>query len=410
MSGEHKIVPRWGQPLTGIIAAIVFTLIAWVTWYIFADPRGPIHKYEQPFLTFLAFMILVGLWQHLHFGDWPFQKLKGLKRLVVETVVNIVASWFIIYVVFDKILGKVMLAFWSTSKMSAITGKEIEVMWESPVGSALTMVVLTGFFTYAFWTILFQKWPFAGKLEQPALGLAEWSLTTVVTVFAYGLMFVPAFMMALKDPLAGTIWWEKLGGTKSPNFLVGIWEWMIVYLFMTANIWAGKPWDLAKKQPYKGLFGLIAIPIMAIVTVKILMFGMDSLYGPVVATAKDGLQSLDYRYYHTATIAGFTLFPFLIWNHFFDNWPQKYGAVVGWLIRTVGVFAIAAVVMFIYYQITGSVFGLESKLSNHVNKPLVWLFWWIIPLLFSDWFAHKWPFYVEENVGHELKGDHTIAG
>jgi AAT family amino acid transporter len=24
---------------------------------------------------------------------------------------------------------------------------------------------------------------------------------------------------------------------------------------------------------------------------------------------------------------------------------------------------------------------------------LIWNFWWIIPLLWNEWFFHKWPFY-----------------
>ena len=33
------------------------------------------------------------------------------------------------------------------------------------------------------------------------------------------------------------------------------------------------------------------------------------------------------------------------------------------------------------------------------GESLVWNFWWIIPLLWNEWFFHKWPFYVAD--GHE---------
>ena len=30
------------------------------------------------------------------------------------------------------------------------------------------------------------------------------------------------------------------------------------------------------------------------------------------------------------------------------------------------------------------------------GESLVWNFWWIIPLLWCEWFFHKWPFYAPE--------------
>ncbi|MBP1759706.1 MAG: hypothetical protein H6Q63_623, partial [Firmicutes bacterium] len=74
---DHGSKPRWGQPLTGIISTIVLLLIALVTWYIFASPQGIFKFYEHPILAFLAWMILVGLWQHMLFGDWPFAGIKN---------------------------------------------------------------------------------------------------------------------------------------------------------------------------------------------------------------------------------------------------------------------------------------------------------------------------------------------
>ena len=60
---------RWGPPLTGIISFIVFTVVAWITWFLFSDPRGPVGWFPYPFVMYLAMMILVGLWQHMFLGD-----------------------------------------------------------------------------------------------------------------------------------------------------------------------------------------------------------------------------------------------------------------------------------------------------------------------------------------------------
>jgi len=52
--------------------------------------------FPYPFVMFLAIMILVGLWQHMFLGDWPFQDMKQPLRGIVETIVNVVLTWFVI--------------------------------------------------------------------------------------------------------------------------------------------------------------------------------------------------------------------------------------------------------------------------------------------------------------------------
>ena len=111
--------PRWGQPATGIISNIVFFLVAWFTWYIFSDPRGPVGSFPYPFVMYLAMMILVGLWQHMFFGDWPFQDLSPPVRGVVQTIMNLIIVWFMIHVVFYRVLG-LGFNFLSQSGMEAV--------------------------------------------------------------------------------------------------------------------------------------------------------------------------------------------------------------------------------------------------------------------------------------------------
>lgn len=390
---DHDSKARWGQPLTGIISSASFLVIALITWFIFSSPQGIFKYYEHPMLEFLAWMILFGAWQHIVFGNWPFEKLKPVTRGIVMIIVNIIGTYVIIYGVFQGFLGKFILPLWSVEALVA-QGISLEHAREY-VGGAITMFVLMGFVTYTFWSILFKKWPWGGKLTQPALGFAEWSLTTVITLLAYGALIYPFYVSAvLKQPLAAAApWWGIMDGVPHLNYVIGIWEWMVVYLFMTANVWSGKPFHLVKKQPWSGLAAIISIIVMAYVTVKILMFGMGAVWGAVDPKAADGPASLAWRYYNTATLAGFTLFPFLIWNHYFDNWPQKWGSVVGWFVRTGIVGILAAAQFLIYYSVCLPLLGLKPEFSNHANKPLVWLFWAIIPLLFNDWFMSKVPFY-----------------
>ena len=104
-AAHGELTARWGQPLTGIISLASFTVIAWVLWYIFSDPRGPVGAFPYPFVLYLAMMILVGLYQHMFLGDWPFEKLPQPTRGIVQTIMNLIITWFMIHVVFYGIFG-----------------------------------------------------------------------------------------------------------------------------------------------------------------------------------------------------------------------------------------------------------------------------------------------------------------
>ncbi len=198
----HTLKARWGQPATGIVALIAFFLIAWVIWFIFSDPRGPVASFPYPFVMYLAMMILVGLWQHMFLGDWPFQDIAQPARGIIETLVNLALVWFVIHVVFYRILG-VGFNFFSQVNLEALAaaGKTAlpEVCGKTLSLEALTnpaarfgeravvTFVLIGFFSYPFVTILFGKWPIRpSDLTQPQAGSGgTWLVQHVDLVFLY---------------------------------------------------------------------------------------------------------------------------------------------------------------------------------------------------------------------------------
>ena len=182
----HTLKARWGQPATGIFSFVVFFLIAWLTWFIFSDPRGPVASFPYPFVMYLAMMILVGLWQHMFLGDWPFQDIPQPVRGIIETLVNLALVWFVIHIVFYRILG-VGFNFFSQVNLEALAAAGQTAIPEA-CGKTLTLQALTnpaarfgeravvtfvliGFFSYPFVTILFAKWPIRpSDLTQPQAG------------------------------------------------------------------------------------------------------------------------------------------------------------------------------------------------------------------------------------------------
>ncbi len=400
-AGELK--PRWGQPLTGIISFIAFFLIAWGTWYILSDPRGPVGWFPYPFVLFLAMMILVGLWQHMFLGDWPFQNMGQPMRGIVQTIMNVVVVWFVIDIVFYRILG-LGFNFLSYYGLAAIgkPGKLAQV--------AIVCFVLIGFYTYPVVTIFFGKWPVQpSNIKQPAAGIAEFGWASVITLFAYTILIVPFFGLIFKTPALSTPWWTGIGGTPHVHWVFGWWEWAIIILFITANVWRMKPFSMITlPQPWKGvisvILSLIGAYILALICIKIIPLWAPEETMHELFKAKGAGEVTRFLWLHSAEIASFTLIPFLIWHHYFDDMcgmEDKDSWSAFWL-RTIGVLILAAISYWIYYYGNFGYWGLGNHHMEELvhrlphGESLLWNFWWIIPLLWNEWFFHKWPFYVEE--------------
>lgn len=429
MAGQLR--PRWGQPLTGIISNIVFFAVALLTWYIFSDPRGPVGSFPYPFVLYLAMMILVGLWQHMFLGDWPFEKMPQPARGIVETIVNLIVVWFVIHVIFYRVLG-IGFTFLSQSGLEDLARAGMTTIPEA-CGKSLTLeaivnpaarfaeravvcFVLIGFYSYPFVTILFGKWPIRpSDLKQPQAGFAEIGWCTMLTLFFYTILIVP-FWGLIWGKVFGTSygfglpWWGDIAGTTHVHWVFGFWEWMIIVLFMTPNVWRMKPWTLIKlSQPWKGIISFILNValgyLLAWLCVKLAPSWMNMEEVTKHLPAGDKGVPMRFLWYHAAEIAGFTLIPFLAWHHYFDDMApmadkDSWGAF--WY-RTFGVLILTVISYYVFYWLNFGHWGLGNHHMEHGvaerlihGESLIWNFWWIIPLLWNEWFFHKWPFYVHD--------------
>lgn len=432
MASPGALRPRWGQPVTGIISFFAFFFVAWIIWYIFSDPRGPVGSFPYPFVLYLAMMILVGLWQHMFLGDWPFHNLSQPARGIVETIFNLILVWFVIHVVFYRILG-IGFNFLSESNLEWLAAAGKTVMPAGVAGTlkletlinpaahfgerAVVCFVLIGFFSYPYTTILFGKWPIRpSDLKQPEAGLAELGWCSMLTMFYFTILIVPFWGLIYgvvfgKSYALGIPWWGGIAGTMHVHWVFGWWEWAIIILFMTPNVWRMKPWSVIKlPQPWKGFISLILTfilgYIMALLCVNLAgsWLNMEEVIKHLPPADK-GIPTR-FLWYHAAEIAGFALIPFLIWHHYFDDMsPAKdVDSWGGFWFRTIGVFVLLVLNYIFFYSINFGYWGLGNHhmagdMAERVlnGESLIWNFWWIIPLLWNEWFFHKWPFYVHEH-------------
>jgi AAT family amino acid transporter len=420
----EELQARWGQPVTGIISLATFTAIAWVLWFIFSDPRGPVHSFPYPFVLYLAMMILVGLWQHMLLGDWPFQNMPQPARGLIETLVNLLLVWFVIHVIFYWIMG-LGYNFLSQSNLEALAatgggklvaaGKEL-TLEQLTAGTgrfaerAIVCFVLIGFYSYPFITIFFEKWPVRpSDLPQPQAGLLELAWCTLWTLFFYTALIVPFwgwfYGKAFGDSYGLNIpWWTGIAGTNHVHWVFGWWEWMIIILFMTANVWRMKPWSvITLAQPWKGLVSFIGSVILAymlaLICINVIGLWLPHDVAEELRNAKPkDAEYIRFLWYHAAEIAGFTLIPFLAWHHYFDDRvpmtdKDSWGAFG---FRTLGVVGLGTLNYVVFYGLGWGQWGLGNPHWDHKyvhGESLIWNFWWIIPLLWNEWFFHKWPFY-----------------
>ncbi len=420
-AAHGPLVPRWGQPVTGIVSLVSFTLIAWILWFIFSDPRGPVGSFPYPFVMYLAMMILVGLYQHMFLGDWPFQDMPQPTRGIVQTIVNLILVWFIIHIVFYRILG-LGFNFLSQSNLEALaaagqatlpdgSSMSLDAMRAKHFAeSAVVCFVLIGFYSYPFITILFGKWPVRpSDLPQPQAGFLEIAWASFWTLFFYTILIVPFWGLVYTQLLGSsfglnTPWWGGLVDFNHLHWVFGWWEWMIIVLFMTPNVWRMKPWSLIPlAQPWKGLVSFLINVVLGYIIAWICVAIAPVWLSDVLHHIDKEAEKLRFLWYHAAEIAGFTLIPFLAWHHYFDDMvPMKdLDSWASFWFRTAGVLVLCVINYVIFYYIGWGSWALGNPHWDHKflhGESLVWNFWWIIPLLWNEWFFHKWPFYVHE--GH----------
>lgn len=403
MNENNKLVPRWGQPLTGIIAVTVITLISLLGWWLFADIRGPLALYQddgQPFFMIVVWILVAIHVLELLFDGKPYSiYAPGPKRALIGITVTLALAALIIAAI-QYFWGKFGLPFlsWPALKDLGVTD------WWSREVSGLSNLILGVTFlgVLLFWKIAFQSWPFDNKLAQPVQGFATLSIIFTVTTLFYTVVMYPFFGLAF-DPVQSYMsarpWWTDLADTVHVNFNLGWWQWCIVFLFMTATIWLGKPFDKIQTQPARGIVTIVTVLILTVVAFKTCLVAYEILWGPAVSGALRALAPY-WRYLHVAEQAGFVLFPMVALYFYFDNWPNKYKPELNWLIRTITALGLGVVLGIVFYKVSGPLLGIPggAEISNPNQYPLLWVNWWITMLLFNVWLAGKWPFYKESSL------------
>ena len=344
--------PRFGQPLTGIVGAILILIVTWVTWFILADPEIGIFKlYDQPFLYLCIWLIQVAVWISLNFGMWPFSKLKQPACGMVATL------WLIVGVA----MVHIGFNLWG----------QFDPAFTFPDGyAAATFPVLIGFFVTIAWAVAWGGWPWH-KAGQPASGAGQLLGGLFVTFAIWAFLMFPWFATWAGQTLVAPI---------DLNFVIGYWYDAIVALLLITFLWGNWPFTGLKEQPWIGIAITIASFLMGYL-IYLIFYEIGMMTAPDVTPALAAMNGAQIGVIFNMVLVG--------WVVYADNWPTKYGTFTNVVVRTILVCVFSAILYVLYYNFATLLFNEPAGFWG--KQPLITADWVILLMLLHFTFFGKWP-------------------
>jgi len=409
---KKLIVPRWGQPLTGIASLLFIFVVSWVTWQIFFAPTGIFRLYTPLFgFMFIRWILIIAIWQAYLLYLWPLSKEKletwhpALKG-AIHVLINIFIMLLLIYGFFDSFLGRYGIPYFSFSKLTelgnlkppGVAGHFEPFYAREYVSNAILFVAAIASWLSPVLPVYFEMWPWK-KLKQPLLGFTTIIVTFFITFVLFfvlmhphfGVLFIPWQYYTAAVPA----WWYHIAHTLHGDFSVGWVMCCTCTLWFVESIWERQPfYTVAKKQPWRGLITFILTFAMAWGSFYLLQLLQSLWWGPPIEGA-GRTWAPHWRALHAGEMMVFFLIAALAITFYFDNWPHTENGALNWLVRTFLTLLGGWLISIIYYEFgpipwfLGEVRGLMSP----YKYPLAWSIWVVDLMLYHNWFFDKWPFY-----------------
>ena len=385
---------RWHWAVSGLVNFILVFIVALVCWFIFVDWRLPIFIPKWWFFLGSAIagwgilMVVVQIW----FDHRPYSRMKGLlAQGAAGTLLNFVLV-AVIFAVFWFIVGPYMVPMFSPfalMNVPAIGGNWWLALFLS--SSAIGTILACGFSFATIWAAGAMYWPFT-ELEQPKRGFAVFLMGAIITMVTWLFLFWPFQISTALPPTTTTVNWtiwtalpfwafDPLAGEVNNGgayLSLAFTQWVITFGLLTLMSWDYQPWKALKKQPWIGVAALVGCTllggIVAFFLMPMLLWPVATYYG--TTSAMHGF---------SAWIAVFITVNIFIWSQYFDNWPRHFSTPVNLLIRTIIVFVLGFVSLWVYFFVSPFLFG-DFLLTGSYN-PITWLLWllWFMLLHVYIW-------------------------
>jgi len=404
---KRVLVPRWNIWASGVANLLVLTITAFVVWWIFFSNSG-IFKLYTPLLGFsmVIWLLLIILWHVEFFDYYPFTNhyLYSSPPLVkggLFTGTTLCLYLALIFGILFFIIGRYGVTYfnWNSLTTYGQLGQDVMSTRETTSWSFICLSVPFLWLTTVFIAGVGKDiWPDA---LQPTQGLANWLLMAMLSIPLFlvffhphiGSMFYPAQIYTAVPP-----WWKAFANTNSAEYGLGILFCTVIVIFITLQLWEGRPWTLIKKQPWRVLLVLFGGLALGFFFFKIQLSVMDYLWDEAYIGGQNDA-NFGWRYSHTVTMGNFILVPAIILNTYFDKAFSGMSLVLKGLISTsIAIFA-GLLFAWCYYAWAPLLLGVSQGVSHPSENPSAFLVMIIVLLTIHDYFMDRWPGYRVANQG-----------
>jgi hypothetical protein len=309
------MVPRWKQPIAGIISLIFIFIISIVIWWI-------------PMLTGLSYVLTAFNWSLLGgfglmavlfaiwFENWPVYKQdKVWKAGLLGTIINIVAT-LIMYFLFSFMA----LTFYAANTFAGF--------------SILGAFSGTLFSFGVLWVAGTMYWPWFDK-KQPGRGIRVFIVGWIVTLIFWFILFFPTW--------DGSTFYIATYGLS-----LGWTQWTIFFSLLTLMAFEYNPWNKAGKQP---IIGIVAFIVCSILGFAFLFVGgvlglTFAMIGSAFGWTGDILTATGYM---NVALADWLIVAIVAVSLFMDNWPKGYSQRKNFLIRFIIILILGFAFFWLFY-------------------------------------------------------------
>lgn len=380
-------MPRFKQPLSGILALIVVFFISLITWYLFFDSRiyGPDRVH---YASLIGGFGLVGVVWAIWFENWPYyEKFKKPWQIgLVGTLINIAIALLFTYLLLPLFNG-----FYEPS----VQNPDEFLSWY--IGASIFGSLSGSTFSFG---VLFvagtMYWPFF-KIKQPKRGIIVWIIGTIVGLIVWLILFLPAGNPTATN--AGEVVYRQYA------YSLGWTQWVIFFSLLTQLVYEYWPWKtLGRKQPYMGILCFLVCAILGFILSLVFPFIIQFVFDPIfLAAGGDPKLEVDYGltqfkgwYVMSISYAIFLILAIVMVSLFFDNWPKRFSQAKNLIFRFLLVIGLGTLMFFGYYflapYLVGDPVGGQPNEYWNINPtPFVLWFLWIELLYSYVW--KNWPFY-----------------
>lgn len=376
-------MPRYKQPISGIIALIFVSILSLVTWWIFFDSR-----WHNPHLVHYASLIggfgLLGVVWAIWFENWPYYKKlkKPWKIGLIGTAINFTIAFIFTFV---------LLPLFNMVYPPSVQNPDPFLSWY--IGASIFGSLSGSGFSFAVLILAGSMyWPIF-KLDQPKRGIILWIMGAIITITVWFILFFPAGNPAAAGE--GTVVFRQYA------YSLGWTQWLIFFSLLTQLVYEYWPWSsLATKQPYIGILCFLFCSIMGYIMSMIFPFIVELVFSPIFLAAGgdviDQIVKFKGEYVMSISYAIFLILAIIIENMYFDNWPKKFSQGKNLIIRFFIVILIGTAMFFGYYFLApflvGDPVGGEPNQYWTIN-PTAFLLWFLWIELLYAYIWKNWPIY-----------------